>query len=75
MNAVVFTLPDSSLSCLDRCDRCGAQAYVAVDNPSLLFCAHHYAENAEALKRSGAVVAVDCRDELRPESVAAKEGQ
>lgn len=35
-----------SLSALDRCDSCGAQAYVRVTLASgeLLFCAHHAAE-------------------------------
>ena len=34
----------SGLSAIDRCDRCGAQAYVRVElagNAELLFCAHH----------------------------------
>jgi hypothetical protein len=33
------------LDATDRCDRCGAQAYVKVtgqENMSLLFCGHHY---------------------------------
>ena len=33
-----------ALSALDRCDRCGAQAYIRVTLTSggeLLFCAHH----------------------------------
>jgi hypothetical protein len=36
------------LSAVDRCDRCGAQAYVRVTLPSgeLLFCAHHYRKHA-----------------------------
>ncbi|QEO10186.1 DUF7455 domain-containing protein [Protaetiibacter larvae] len=35
-----------SLTALDRCDMCGAQAYVRVTLASgeLLFCAHHGAE-------------------------------
>lgn len=30
----------------DRCDRCGAQAYVVVtvNNGPLMFCSHHYDE-------------------------------
>jgi len=34
---------DYTLSALDRCDSCGAQAYVRVTLASgdLLFCAHH----------------------------------
>lgn len=38
---------------LDRCDRCGAQAYVRVELLSggeLLFCAHHAREHAEKLQ-------------------------
>jgi hypothetical protein len=45
----VATNPDDlgtryELSAADRCDSCGAQAYIRVDMPSggeLLFCAHH----------------------------------
>lgn len=33
-----------SLTAMDRCDACGAQAYVSVliKATALLFCAHHY---------------------------------
>ena len=36
------------LTVADRCDRCGAQAYVRVYMPGgeLLFCAHHAREHA-----------------------------
>lgn len=40
------------LTALDRCDACGAQAYVRVTLASgseLLFCAHHAGAHAEAL--------------------------
>lgn len=42
---------DSSLSARDRCDSCGAQAYVRVTLASgdLLFCAHHGAKFKEKL--------------------------
>lgn len=35
----------------DRCDRCGAQAFVLVviEGTDLLFCAHHYREHAPKL--------------------------
>lgn len=35
--------PEYSLTALDRCDSCGAQAYIRVrlDSGELLFCAHH----------------------------------
>lgn len=39
------TTPSRELNALDRCDRCGAQAYVravlASTSGELLFCAHH----------------------------------
>jgi len=42
----------SSLTASDRCDACGAQAYVRVtlSTGDLLFCAHHAAENKEKLQ-------------------------
>ena len=52
------------LTAMDRCDRCGAQAYVRVLLPSrleLLFCAHHSREHARAL----AEIAVEIQDETR----------
>lgn len=43
-----------SLTALDRCDSCGAQAYVRVTLASgeLLFCAHHAAEFKDKLQPS-----------------------
>jgi hypothetical protein len=41
--------PSAALSAADRCDRCGAQAYLRVELQSggeLLFCAHHAREHA-----------------------------
>lgn len=44
---------------LDRCDRCGAEAYVRVvitaSSLPLLFCAHHYSENNAELARVSVV--------------------
>jgi len=48
-----------ALSAADRCDRCGAQAYLKVELQSggeLLFCAHHAREHGDALKRVAANV-------------------
>lgn len=45
--------PATSLSATDRCDRCGAQAYVRVvliGGSDLLFCSHHWSRHAEALR-------------------------
>jgi hypothetical protein len=52
----------SSLTAADRCDRCGAQAYVRVvlaGGAELLFCAHHGRVHGEALRR----VAEEVQDE------------
>jgi hypothetical protein len=55
-------IDDSALTAADRCDRCGAQAYVRVTMPGgfqLLFCAHHGKEHADKLKQ----VALKIHDE------------
>jgi hypothetical protein len=43
---------NAPLSGLDRCDSCGAQAYVraTMESGVLLFCAHHAAKHREALQ-------------------------
>ncbi len=54
----------ASITAVDRCDRCGAQAYVRVllaSRLELLFCAHHGREHAAAL----AQVAAEIHDETR----------
>ena len=43
-----------ALTAADRCDRCGAQAYLRVTLPSggeLLFCAHHARAHSDKLKQ------------------------
>ena len=52
----------SPLTASDRCDRCGAQAYLRVQLASgseLLFCAHHAREHGEKLR----TIAVNVHDE------------
>jgi hypothetical protein len=54
MNQITDTIDEldlPSLTGLDRCDSCGAQAYVRVTLASgeLLFCAHHGAKFKEKL--------------------------
>ncbi|MCW2758650.1 MAG: hypothetical protein JWO46_2396 [Nocardioidaceae bacterium] len=54
--------PTASLSAVDRCDRCGAQAYLRVmlaSGGELLFCAHHAREHGPKLKE----VAAELHDE------------
>jgi ribosomal protein S14 len=59
---VTTTVAAESLSATDRCDRCGAQAYVRATMESgfdLLLCAHHFRENERRLRE----IAVDIHDE------------
>ena len=58
--------PSSALSAADRCDRCGAQAYLRVELQSggeLLFCAHHAREHGDKLREIAAHV-IDETDKL-----------
>ncbi len=51
--------PSAALTAADRCDRCGAQAYLRVELQSggeLLFCAHHAREHGDKLKEIAANV-------------------
>ncbi|GAA1806599.1 DUF7455 domain-containing protein [Nesterenkonia flava] len=56
-----------TLTALDRCDRCGAQAYVRAELASggaLLFCNHH-AREVEAKLRPQAARWIDESDRIR----------
>jgi hypothetical protein len=57
------TAPSNTpLSAIDRCDRCGAQAYLRVRleaGGELLFCAHHAREHGDKLRE----IAADFHDE------------
>jgi hypothetical protein len=58
----VLTPTAEPLTALDRCDRCGAQAYIRVTLNSggeLLFCAHHGKKYEESLR----TIAADIQDE------------
>ena len=49
----------AALTAGDRCDRCGAQAYLRVElqtGGELLFCAHHAREHGEKLREIAAAV-------------------
>jgi hypothetical protein len=51
--------PSKPLSAADRCDRCGAQAYVRASLPAggeLIFCAHHGRKFGESLRAAGAEI-------------------
>ncbi|MBE7186860.1 hypothetical protein [Jatrophihabitans endophyticus] len=56
------TIAASPLTAADRCDRCGAQAYIRATMESgfdLLLCAHHFHENEDRLRE----IAVSILDE------------
>ena len=49
----------AALTAADRCDRCGAQAYLRVELQSggeLLFCAHHAREHGDKLREVATTV-------------------
>jgi hypothetical protein len=59
---VTTAVAPSPLTASDRCDRCGAQAYLRVElaqGAELLFCAHHAREHGDKLRE----VAVHVHDE------------
>lgn len=54
--------PPAALNAADRCDRCGAQAYVRAEltnGGELLFCAHHARAHEDKLRE----IAVSIQDE------------
>ncbi|HOB03967.1 MAG TPA: hypothetical protein PKM36_01695 [Propionibacteriaceae bacterium] len=56
------TVLDDSLTAADRCDRCGAQAYLRVTltgGGELMFCAHHAKAHSDKLRQ----VALKIQDE------------
>ena len=62
----------AALTASDRCDRCGAQAYLRVELQSggeLLFCAHHAREHGDKLRQVAATV-VDETHKLSPSTPA-----
>ena len=67
----------AALSAADRCDRCGAQAYLRVELQSggeLLFCAHHAREHSDKLKEIAANV-VDETHKRSTTPASAPEGE
>jgi hypothetical protein len=56
---VTTTLAARPLTATDRCDRCGAQAYIRAtlgSGSELLFCAHHWHQNETALREIAASI-------------------
>jgi hypothetical protein len=74
---VTTAVAPSALSAADRCDRCGAQAYLKVELQSggeLLFCAHHAREHGDKLREVAAQV-VDETDRLHHTAASAPDGE
>ena len=68
-NSILDATP---LSALDRCDRCGAQAYVRAvmaNGFELLFCGHHAKKYQEGLESAAARIQ-DETERLNEESPA-----
>jgi len=56
---MIATTTERPLVSTDRCDRCGAQAYVRATLPSggeLLFCAHHARMHENRLRELAATI-------------------
>lgn len=67
----------SALTAADRCDRCGAQAYLRVElqtGGELFFCAHHAREHGAALKEVSVAV-VDETHKLGTTRASAPDGE
>jgi hypothetical protein len=69
--------PGAALTAADRCDRCGAQAYLRVElqtGGELLFCAHHAREHGDKLKEI-AVTVIDETHKLSTTPSIAPDGE
>jgi len=67
----------AALTAADRCDRCGAQAYLRVElqtGGELLFCAHHAREHGDKLKEI-AVIVIDETHKLTTTPASSPEGE
>ncbi|HXH80780.1 DUF7455 domain-containing protein [Nocardioides sp.] len=61
VTTAIATQP-AALTASDRCDRCGAQAYLRVElqtGGELLFCAHHAREHGDKIR----AIAANVQDE------------
>lgn len=77
MTTQVLTYSDVGMSATERCDRCGAQAYVEVmlnKGGTILFCAHHADYHNDQIMALDAVIA-DHRPFLEAEEEAARQTQ
>lgn len=71
------TLVNETLTAADRCDRCGAQAYLRVrlnSGGELLFCAHHGREHLPKLREHAQIEDETERLHESPATTAGNEG-
>ncbi len=69
--------PRAPLNAADRCDRCGAQAYIRATLASggeLLFCAHHGRAHEDKLRELAAGI-FDQTDKLNDTTRTARDGE
>jgi len=66
--------PTPTMTAADRCDRCGARAYVAaeINGTDLLFCAHHFGRWEPGVRAAASAIR-DERYRLAEEEAARKE--
>ena len=71
MDTTPFTNLHPELTALDRCDSCGAQAYVRVflEQGDLLFCGHHFTENQEQLSIAAVRIQNETHKILPPKDI------
>lgn len=67
--AHVIPVPERPMDATDRCDRCGAQAYyeLALENGTLLFCAHHARQHEDKINEIPSAMVADHRPFLEKE--------
>ena len=70
INVSTSVVEPTQLTATDRCDACGARAYVKVEleSGSLLFCGHHANQHLDKLSATAKNI-VDERAQLTAESV------
>lgn len=74
---MAVAIAPEALTAADRCDRCGARAYIRVTLPGggvLMFCGHHGRTHAPALEALEAQIQDDSSD-LASTPASAPEGE
>ena len=64
-----------ALTAQDRCDRCGAQAYIraVLSGGELFFCAHHWRRHADAIRQSAMEIHDETERLEQPPAIATNE--